>query len=185
MTKNSEWLRCKELSRAELRRSGGCLWSVKPNSPGNSLKIPSGTAFRVKYEGPESHVYVKGTIEQAAFNVQQSSASGSYSSASAAVNAVRSHVESTNAYLYIEFLVGSTWRLSDDLRYDPTISIPLDPVEEKVYESFREVVRKKFRGIPLEEVYAKSEILFDENPDLVVKVAENWKPVFYPDDEET
>jgi hypothetical protein len=132
MTEKSEWVRCRNVSRAELRRGGGCLWSVKPNSPGNSLKIPSGTAFRIRYEGPESHVYVKGTIEHAAFIVQGGHASGPYSSASAAVNAVRSHVGATNAYLYIEFLVGSTWRLADELRHDPVISIPFDPLEEKV-----------------------------------------------------
>ncbi len=178
MTERTEWLRCREISRAELRSSGGCFWPAKTNSPGNSLKIPSGTEFRVKYEGPESHVFVNGTCEHATFNVKKGSASGSYSSASAAVNAVRSHVEATNAYLYIEFLVGTTWRLADDLRYDPAISIPLDPVEEKIYDGIREIIRKKFKNMPLDEVYAKSEVLFDENPDYVEEVREIWKPVF-------
>jgi hypothetical protein len=54
---------------------------------------------------------------------------------------------------------------------------------QKVYEDIRNIVRKKYKSIPLQEVYAKSEIVFDNNPDYVEKMTEIWKPVFYPDDE--
>lgn len=169
------------MSRAELRASGGCYWPVKPNSPGNSLKIPSGTAFRVKYEGPESHVYVSGVCEKATFHVTQGSASRSYPSASSAVNAIRSHVEQTNAYIYIEFMVDSAWRLADNLRYDAELSVPVDYIEERIMEDLREKVRKKHNkgAIKLgpQEVEAKAGIAFDKNPDYVARMREAYSGI--------
>lgn len=174
VTSKVEWLRCKAISRAELRASGGCYWPVKPNSPGNSIKIPNGTAFRVKYEGPESHIYVNGVCEKASFHVTQGKASGFYPSASSAVNAIRSHVEQTNAYLYIEFMVDNIWRLADDLRYNAEFSVPVDYIEERIMEDLREKVREKCNkgGIKLgtQEVEAKAEIAFDKNPDYVARM---------------
>jgi len=170
------------MSRAELRASGGCYWAVRPNSPGNSLKIPSDTACRVKYEGPESHVYISGVCEKASFHVTQGSASGFYPSASSAVNAIRSHVEQTNAYLYIEFMIDKEWRLADDLRYDSELSIPVDQVEENIMEDLREKVRKKYNkdGAKLasEKVEEKAEIAFDKNPEYVAKMRKAYSGIF-------
>lgn len=174
MTDRAEWMQCKAMSRAELRASGGCYWAVRANSPGNSIKVPSGTLFRIKYEGPESHVYVSGICEQAMFHVTQGSAAGSYPSASAAVNSVRSHVEKTNAYLYVEFKLSSSWCLADELRYDPELSKPVDSVEEKILEALRKRVREKYnndrRKLSPEEVEEKAEIAFDRNPEYVKKM---------------
>lgn len=170
------------MSRAELRASGGCYWPVKPNSPGNSLKIPGGTAFRVKYEGPESHVYVGGKCENASFHVTQGSAFGSYPSASSAVNAIRSHVEQTNAYLYIEFMVDNAWRLADNLRYDDELSVVVDRVEERIMEELRNKVREKYNKggtrLSAQEIEEKAEIAFDKNPDFVSKMREIYSGIY-------
>lgn len=182
MCDRTEWMKCKAMSRAELRASGGCYWPVRPNSPGNNLKVPCGTPFRIKYEGPESHIYVNGICEQATFRVTQGSATGSHPSASAAVNSVRSHVEQTNAYLYIEFKIGSSWRLADELRYDPELSEPVDRVEERILEDLRKKVREKYnkdgRKLSPEEVEEKAETAFDMNPGYVKKLREAYSGVY-------
>lgn len=145
MPEKAEWKKCKLMTRSELKASGGCLWSVRSNSPGNNLAIPSGTNFRIRYEGPESHVYVSGVCEGTVFRITSSKGFGSYSSASAAVNAVRSHVEKTNAYLYIEFQVGNDWHLADNLRYNEDMSVPVNREELKALEEAFGSYGQKFR----------------------------------------
>jgi hypothetical protein len=81
-----------------------------------------------------------------------------------------------DAFLYIEFKIDKEWWLANDLRYDVELSIPVDRVEEIIMEDLRRNVREKYNkgGTKLgsEEVEAKAEILFDKNPEYVVKMRE-------------
>ena len=182
MPDRTDWVKCKSMTRAELRANGGCLWPVQPNSPGNKIAIPNGTDFQIRYEGPESHVYVSGKCEGFVFHVTGNKAYGSYPSASAAVNAVRAQVEQSNAYLYIEFKVADKWYLANDLRYDNELSTPVDNIEEKILSDLRDKVREKYNKevtkLSPEEIEEKAEIAYDKNPEFVKKMREAYSGIY-------
>ena len=160
----------------EFRKTGGCTWQVKPNSPGNTLRIPNNTDFRIRFSGSDPYEFVYGICNDGAYRVTEGSARGEYPTASAAVNSVRRHIEQTNAYLYIEFKVGSYWKLADVLRYDERLSIPVDPLEEKAMELFREKIRKMAQDerakLSPHEIEARAELAYVDNPKFVAKVRE-------------
>ncbi len=126
MSTLEDWLRCKDTPHAEFRASGGCTWPLQLNSPGFPLRIPNETRFRIRRDGPKSSWFVSGVCRDGRYEVLEGHAAGRYETASAAVNAVRSHVKASNAYLYIEFEVGRDWILADELRRSGHFGVPAD-----------------------------------------------------------
>ena len=163
MTARENWIRNKSLSRREFRHSGGCSWDRQPNSPGNSLRVPAGTRFRIAIGGPTSELYAYGNCSVGSFVIDEGPCTGRYDSANAAVVAARPHVESrsSNAYLYIEFEVDDRFIGANQLRYDPDLSIPFDPVEEEALDLAARCYRRDFPGdareLNLEQLREKAE----------------------------
>lgn len=96
---------------AKILSEGGCYWRKDKNSPGHSFVIANGTPFKIATEGPTSSRYIDGMCQDGFFITQ----SKKFSSANGAVNAVRE--PSSNAFLYIRFLIGGKWIVADDLRF--------------------------------------------------------------------
>ncbi len=166
MTASTEYIRCKSLSRAVFRATGGCFWDVREGSPGNSLRLPAGTHFKIHLEGALSHQFASGICRDGKFVVLDPS--GEHPTANQAVAAVRSHITATNAYLYIDFKVGDRWTNADNLRYDPELSMSADPIEKIALESAERALRthraQDVRGLTTEEVRAWAGRLLDEKP---------------------
>src|SRR3989344_1763825 len=141
MTEVNGWIQCQQMTRVEFRRSGGCLWPVQPNSPGMSLRIPNETSFKIRLEGPESRKYVDGICSRGYFVVLGLPGKGEYPSANEAVVAARPQVEASNAYLYIEFKVGGSWILSEDLRYRRDLAWSPSRAEEEAMRLARNAIR--------------------------------------------
>jgi hypothetical protein len=112
------------VSLIEIVRHGGCYWIKQPNSPGHSLAIPNGIEFRVALEGPKSHKFLGGRCENSHYVIADGR---TFSSANEAVNSIRE--PSSNAFLYIQFLVDGQWRPAETLRTDERFTC--DPVHEE------------------------------------------------------
>src|SRR5438876_2215064 len=103
-------------SLIEVLRQGGCYWKKERyDSPGHSIAIPNGTAFKIAIEGPQSHQFTAGICRNGYFIVNGGHHAGTkFNSANDAVNTVRD--PSSNAFLYIHFHIGGRWVSADDLR---------------------------------------------------------------------
>ena len=171
MPSRDDWLQSNRLSRAKFRETGGCFWDVQPNSPGNSLRIPEGTEFKIPLEGSLSHRFIDGVCEGGEFVVVNDPHAGRYASANEAVNAARSHIEATNAYLYIEFKVGSVYISANELRYDPQLSSPRNRAEEEAIKFAKSWFRKRHareaRSLSDHDLTIRAEQLLDEEPKLL------------------
>ena len=177
MSSRETWTACKQMSRAQFRKSGGCLWFVRANSPGNHLCIPNETRFKIRMGGPNSREYTEGICRNGLYVVLSGTRKGGeYSSANKSVNEVRGEVTRTNAYLYIEFNVGNQWILADELRYDPELSVPVDPMVEEAMEFLRELVSEKLRPmgeiVTARKVEEMTEIVYDDNPQVIKGIRE-------------
>ncbi len=152
------------LSRREFRESGGCLWRLVPKSPGGHIRVPEGTRFKIRISGPQRHDYSSGLCRDGLWCLD---GKGEFISANQAVAAVRPQVEASNAFLYVEFQVGSQWILADDLRNMPDLSLPRDEVEDIAFVRVKEIIRDKARRqktkLTTEEVDAKAESALDTN----------------------
>ncbi len=170
MTDINGWNASRAMTRAEFRASGGCVWSVQPNSPGMSLRIPADTPFKIRLEGPESRKYVEGVCKQGKFVIPSGQGAGSYGSANEGVSAARPQIDSksNNAYLYIEFKVGLTWFLANDLRNRGDIAWVPTRVEEEAMKLARHAVRddakKKNKELTADEIEVKAEEALDRYP---------------------
>ena len=171
MTSREAWVFAKSQSRFQFRRSGGCFWDIQPNSPGNGLRIPAGTAFKIRLDGPASGRLIGGRCEQEMFVVSDHPKAAAYPSANAVVNAVRDQVKASNAYLYIEFQVGDEFVLADELRRDSDLSMPRDEVEEEALAIARDAILKKeptkAAAMTAEELQVKAEEILDRNPHVL------------------
>jgi hypothetical protein len=173
MTDIDSWKAATSQTRAEFRASGGCVWSVQPNSPGMSLRIPAKTPFKIRLEGPESHKFVEGICMNGKFIIPSGLGAGSYTSANETVSAARPQIESksNNAYLYVEFKVGQSWILADELRYRSDIGWVPDRSEEEAMKLARNAVRgsakKKKKKLSAEEIEEKAEEVLDKYPEFM------------------
>ncbi len=169
MSELSRWRECRLMSRAQFRASGGCLWAVQPNSPGMSIRIPNGTAFKIRTEGPTSRwKLVDGMCWEGHFVVTNGPSPGKYVSSNEAVAATRQQVEASNAYLYIEFQVGNESILADDLRHQEALCWSPSAAEleamELLRDKVREAARKKGKHFSSAELEAHCERLLDSDP---------------------
>ena len=113
-------------------RAGGCYWGQgRTDSPGHSILIPNGTAFKVAMEGPGSNVFVSGKCIGGYWVPDTGEYSGrKFASANSLVNTIRE--PSSNAFLYVHLLIDDAWVLADALRRSPDSE--LDPAEEFALE---------------------------------------------------
>jgi hypothetical protein len=137
-----------------------------------SLRIPARTPFKIRLEGPESRRFVEGVCKDGKFVILSGENTGSYGSANEAVSAARPiESQSNNAYLYVEFKVGSVWVLSDDLRYRKDIAwVPLVGEEEAMRlasDAVRDAAMKKGKKFSAEELEAKAEEVLDRYPEFM------------------
>lgn len=168
MSTTEEFLRCKAMSRAQFRASGGCTWERQENSPGFTLRIPSGTRFKIRTEGPQSHKLISGVCRAGHFEIVEGDGAGFYKSANEAVTKARPNVLASNAYLYVEFGINGCWKLADQLRYDERIGIPDDEVEAEALEILKPKCAKKLRLgqqlLTAESILISAERALDNNP---------------------
>lgn len=99
------------ISLISILSEGGCYWQRDGDSPGHSFAIPNGTPFKIALEGPASSRFIDGVCRDGYFVTHGKK----FMSAHAAVNAVRE--PSSNAFLYIRFLIGRRWTVADELRH--------------------------------------------------------------------
>ncbi len=132
------------VSLIEIVCQGGCYWKrERPDSPGHSIAVPNGTPFKIAVEGPQSNRFIPGVCRDGYFVVLEGSHSGvEFGSANEAVNSVRE--PSSNAFLYMHFLINGLWLLADDLRQSK--SARLDEAEEHALEVALSGVRKNPKG---------------------------------------
>ena len=170
MSSREQFVECNQMSRGEARRAGSSLWDVRRDSPGNSLRLPSATRFRIAYEGPKSRIYAHGVCQDGFFVVTDRDWAGSYSTANEAVQAVRSHVTATNACLYVEFEVDREWISADELRYDPELSYPDCRIEQEALKITGRLLRErdpvKVKGMSRSEFDDYVERVLEKNPQL-------------------
>lgn len=176
MTFQAEYVRCKVMTRAEFRQSGGCTWERQRDSPGLTLRIPSSTRFKIRRDGPRSHVVVSGICRDGSYEILEGDCAGqSLATANLAVSAVRSKVTASNAYLYVEFEVDGAFVLADQLRYDTNLGLRVDPVEEEALSIARPLVRAKLqqshRDACAAAVEELAEIVLERNPKLLDRAA--------------
>jgi hypothetical protein len=131
---------------------GGCYWKKQPDSPGHSIAIASGTAFKIAIGGPQSHEYVAGKCRDGYFVIRDGKYVGHrFHSANEAVNTVRE--PSSNAFLHIQFPEGDHWISADDLRRKAASQ--LDRAEELALEKALSTIRKHPKGKKLDDVRAR------------------------------
>lgn len=141
--------------------AGGILWPRQnPRSPGHSIAIPSGTAFKVRIDGPTSHRFEAGVVEGNELVMREGRHAGErFPSANAAVDAVREdRTVSSNAFLYVLFEVSGRWVEADDMRRQEAFKV--DPVEEKAFalavEKIRELLKQKRKTLTELEIVRKA-----------------------------
>lgn len=112
-------------------RSGGCYWPAGPGALTHSRAIPQGTHFKIALDGETSSRFISGVCVDGHFQVTEGARAGErFPSANAAVTAVRGM--STNAFLYVHFLLNGRWIKADNAR--ETEALKCDPVEEEAFQ---------------------------------------------------
>lgn len=147
---------------------GGCYWKAVDIRQGHSLSIPNGTRFQIHIQGTNSRILVSGVCRDGCYVVLEGAHAGTrFPTASAAVNAVRE--PSTNAYLYIDFEIGSMWENAHDMRRSPKFRS--NPVEELALDLAREYLtkhaKKALQGKEHTEVLRAAAKLVLQVPDLM------------------
>jgi len=103
--------------------------------------------------------------------VLDSPGSGEYRSVNEAVTAARPQVEASNAYLYMEFQVDTTWILADDLRQRENIGWNPSRAEEEAMRLARDAVRsaakRKRKTLSVEEVESRAEEVLETHPQFM------------------
>lgn len=150
------------MSLIEIVSKGGCYWKrERPDSPGHSIAVPNGTAFRIAIEGPQSHRFVTGICTDGYFVADGIK----FRSASEAVNKIRE--PQSNAFLHMQFVIRGNWISADNLR--SLDSSRLDEVEEFALETAFQFIRHHPKGKLLNPVDAtrKAAQLIEKQPNRI------------------
>jgi hypothetical protein len=160
------------VSLIETLRHGGCYWKLDQiDSPGHSIAVPNHTPFKIALEGAQSHQYASGAIGDGYFVVNDPRYSGTkFKSANEAVNTVRE--PSTNAFLYLHFMIDGQWIVADDYRRREDTR--LDDAEELALEWTLKALRNhpKLKGKDRVQITRAAANLIAKRPESVASARE-------------